>query len=519
MIGKIVVSRISPKQAAVVALCVSLAGCAPPDAEALKRGDITLALSGGLDRLDPGRTANGTDLQVVAQIYETLLKMGADGNLEPNIATSYEAVKPNTWRFRLRRDVKFQDGTPLTASDVQFSILRILDRSLASPHAAQLSGVRQVNIVDEHTVDIVSASPDPQLPRRMQAYGGGGRVFIVSKKYVEANTPEVVAGAPMGSGPYRLAKWIKGQKVILEANPNYWGPAPNVTRASIVFIPENSTRVNALLRKDVDLIERVPPSDVERIRHRGDLHVMWTPNGLVQTIALDCGRPPFNDIEVRKAFTESIDLPRIVEGLLGDYGRVLPGPLPPQVVQYDPSLAPRQYNPVSARAIVGRKHLPPLATYTSYGRYVSDREIYQVVNAQAGAAGFQIRPRTMEWGRMISMMGAGTAGPFYIVGWDFSENDASKMDGFANSSRPTARCIVPAYDAAAREALVELDDAKRTQLWRKAQLALRDSYTIAGAWQAASIFAGRKEIQWKPTFGDNIALADIRITSQSRPAQ
>jgi len=516
MIRAGIVSRISPKPAAVIALCVALAGCAPPNTEALKRGDITLALSGGLDRLDPSLTANGTDLQVVAQVYDTLLKMGPDGHLKPNLATSYEAVDPNTWRFHLRRDVRFQDGTPLTAGDVKFSILRILDSSLASPHAAQLSGVKQVDVVDDHTVDIVSTSPDPQLPRRMQAYGGGGRVFIVSKKYVEANTLEVVSSAPMGTGPYRLVKWIRGQKVILEANPNYWGPTPNVTHANIVFIPENSTRVNALLRKDVDLIERVPPSDVERIRDRDDLHVMWTPNGLVQTIALDCGRPPFNDIEVRKAFTESIDLAGMVEGLLGEYGRVLPGPLPPQVLQYDPTLAPRPYDPDGARAIVRRKQLQPLTTFTSYGRYVSDREIYQVVNAQAGAVGFQISPRSMEWGRMISMMATGTAGPFYIVGWDFSENDASKMDGFANSSRPTTRCVVPAYDAAAREALVELDDAKRTQLWRKAQVALRDSYTIAGAWQAASIFAGRKEIQWKPTFGDNIALADIRITNRSR---
>lgn len=519
MRGGGVVSRISPKYAAVVALCAALAACAPPSDEAIKRGDITLALSGGLDQLDPGRTSNGTDMQVVAQVYETLLKMGADGGLEPNLAASYEAVNPSTWRFRLRRDVVFQDGSPLTAADVKFSILRILDTSLASPHAAQLSGVREVNVIDDHTVDIVSTNPDPQLPRRMQAYGGGGRVFIVSKKYVEANTPEFVAGAPMGSGPYRMVRWIKGQKVILEANPNYWGPKPSVTRANIVFIPENSTRVNALLRKDVDLIERVPPADVERVRDRDDLQVMWTPNGLVQTIALDCGSPPFDDIEVRKAFTESIDLQGIVKGLLGDYGRVLPGPLPPQVVQYDPTLKPREYDPENARAIVRQKHLPPLATYTSFGRYVSDREIYQVVNAQAAAAGFQIKPRAMEWGRMISMMGAGTAGPFYIIGWDFSENDASKLDGMANSSRPTTRCIVPAYDAAARDALVEVDDAKRTQLWRKAQLALRDSYTIAGAWQAASIFAGRKEIQWKPTFGDNIALADIRITNHSRPAQ
>ncbi|MEO3999416.1 ABC transporter substrate-binding protein [Mesorhizobium sp. CAU 1732] len=497
-----------------MALCLGVAMNAiatVPSAAQAKDGAITVALSGGLDRLDPALTSNGTDLVILGQIYDTLLRMDPDGTLQPAVAKSYEATGENTWRFHLRDDVKFQDGSKLTAADVKFSIERILDKSMASTHASQLSTIENVVAVDDYTIDLVTRGPDPQLPRRMQAYGGTGRVFIVSKNYVESNTPETVSDKPMGSGPYKLDEWSKGQKIVLSENADYWGDHSDVKLATFTFIPENSTRVNALLQKEVDLIQRLPIADIERVEGSDSLHVIWTPNGLVHNINLDCRSAPFDDIEVRKAFSESLDLEGIVESLLGEYGRVLSGPLPPQVVQYDETLEPRKYDPEAAFAVVQEKGLAPFSTNTSDGRYIADREIYQAINAQAGAVGFQITPRVMEWGRLINMIINGTAGPLYIVGWDYSENDASKMHAFGNSSRPTALCKVPGYDEAANKAMTELDDEKRTALWREAQRAMNESYMIAGTWQAASIFGARNEIKWEANFGDNISLSDIKI--------
>lgn len=497
---------------AALSLGVALSlGTTLPSAAQLADGNITIALSGGLDRLDPAMTANGPDLMIMGQIYDTLLRMGADGKLEPNVAKSYEAVSDTVWRFNLRDDVKFHDGTPLTAADVKFSIDRVLDKAIASPHAGQLSAISEVKVVDDHTVEIVTKGPDPQLPRRMQPYGGTGRVFIVSKAYVEANTPQAISDKPMGSGPYRLVEWNKGQKITLEAFPDYWDEAADVKKATFTFIPENSTRVNALIQKEVDLIQRLPIPDIERIKANNELQVIWTPNGLVHSIFIDCRTPPFNDIEVRKALSESIDLEGIVDSLLGEYGTVLSGVLPPNVVQYNDQLEPHKYDPEEAQKIVQSKNLAPFDINTSDGRYVADREIYQAIVAQASAVGFKINPRVMEWGRLIAMISAGTGGPFNIVGYDYSENDASKMHGFATVSRPSQICPVPAYDEAANKALIELDDDKRTELWRTAEKALKDNYKVAGTWQAASIFGARKEVKWEANFGDNIALTDITI--------
>lgn len=496
-----------------LALCLggALAMTVPtPSLAQVKDGRITIALSGGLDRLDPALTSNGTDMMILNQIFDTLLTMGPDGKLMPGVAKSYEAVGDNVWRFHLRDDVKFHDGGKLTAADVKFSIERILDEKLASTHAPQLRSIKELNILDDYTIDMVTNGPDPQLPRRMQAYGGTGRVFIVSKAYVEANEPETVSNKPMGSGAYRLVEWNKGQNIVLEANPDYWGGASDVKVATFTFIPENSTRVNALLQKEVDLIQRLPIADVERVKANDALQVVQTPNGLVHNIHFNCKMPPFDNPDLRKAFTLSLDMEGIIGSLLGEYGRVLPGPLPPQVVQFDKTLEPHEYDPEAAAAIVQERNPAPFDTNTSDGRYVADREIYQAINAQATAVGFKINPRVMEWGRLIALISAGEAGPFSIIGWDYSENDASKMNAFGLSTSKIA-CKVPGYDEAAGKAIVELDDAKRTALWQQAQRALNDAYVIAGTWQAASIFGVSKDIQWQANFGDNISLSDIKI--------
>jgi peptide/nickel transport system substrate-binding protein len=143
---------------------------------------IRIAMSAGLDRLDPVHTANGPDLAVISEIYETLLRLDPKtGQLLPNLAVSYEVKEPTLWEFKLRRDVLFHDGSKLTAADVKYSIELIIDPANHSPHFSQLASVEKIDTPDDYTVQIRTKTPDPLLGRRMQPIGGTGRVFIVSK--------------------------------------------------------------------------------------------------------------------------------------------------------------------------------------------------------------------------------------------------------------------------------------------------------------------------------------------------
>ena len=119
-------------------------------------------------------------------------------------------MSPTVWEIKLRKDVKFHDGSPLTAEDVKYTIERILTKDLASPHYSQLTSISEVRVKDSHTLEIETKKPDPVLMRRMQPIGGSGRVFIVSKAHFEKHKPEDLSQLPMGTGPYKLGSWRKG---------------------------------------------------------------------------------------------------------------------------------------------------------------------------------------------------------------------------------------------------------------------------------------------------------------------
>src|SRR5690606_5226814 len=216
-----------------------------PCAQAVTDQEVRIALSGGIDLLDPSRTANGPDMAIMSQIYETLLVLDPEtGQLKPHLAKSFELKEPTLWEFKLRDDVKFHDGTPFTAQDVKYSLERLLTPNLNSPHYSQITSIAEIIVVDDHTVQIRTKTPDPLLARRMQPIGGSGRVFIVPKHYFETHSNQEVNDKPMGTGPYKLEEWRKGTSLTLVRNPDYWGRMPDVARGRYTFVPENSTRVN-----------------------------------------------------------------------------------------------------------------------------------------------------------------------------------------------------------------------------------------------------------------------------------
>ena len=471
-----------------------------------------VALSGGLDRIDPSKSANGTDLAVMMQIYETLLKIDPEtGALQPLLAETWEAASPTVWKIKLRDGVKFHDGSPLTAEDVKFSIDRILDPATNSPHFSQITTIKEVRVIDPLTVEIETSQPDPVLMRRMQPVGGSGRVYIVSKAYVEAKGDDAMFESPMGSGPYKFENWVKGTSLTMVRNEDYWGPKPDVTKAVYSFIPENSTRVNALLQGEVDLIQRLPIPDVERVKASGTAEVFVSENGLVHTLLLDSSKAPFNDINMRKAFAHALDTEEFVDALLGEYGRALAQPMAPSVMQYNPDIKPYAYDPELSKSLIGDKAPIKLETFTSDGRYVNDRDFYQVINSALAEVGFETNSRVLEWGRLINMMQNRSAGPFYIIGWDMTEGDASKINTFLHSSSALSVTQDAEYDRLAALAGSETDEAKRTAIWHDIQTYIHDQYFAAAAWQASSIFGVNKRFTYEANFGDNLILTELSL--------
>lgn len=237
-----------------------------------------------------------------------------------------------------------------------------------------------------------------------------------------------------------------------------------------------------------------------------------SPNGLVHTLLLDSSKPPFNDIDVRKAFAHALDVEDMVEGLLGKYGRVYGVPMSENVVQFDASIKPYAYDPELSKRLLKDKAPIKLETFTSDGRYVNDRDFYNVINRQLEEVGFKITPQTLEWGRLINMMQNRSAGPFYIIGWDFGEGDASKINSFLHSSSALSITQDAEFDRLAALAGQEIDPAKRTKIFHDIQKYVHDQYFIAAIWQAAALYGFSKKFTWEANSGDTLLLHEVKVS-------
>src|SRR6201999_759148 len=208
------------------------------------------ANDGDARALDPYTFNETVQNSLLENIYEPLIEHSKDLGLQPALATSWESTGPTTWRFHLRPNVKWQDGTVFTADDVVFSFERI--RGKNSAKRSQVATIKQAKKIDDLTVDFETNGSDPILPSEMTG------MQIMSKKWCEEHNvvENVVLGSSenyalrntMGTGPFRLASREPDRKTVFERNPTWWGtPEGNVDKAEFNIIANASTRVSALL--------------------------------------------------------------------------------------------------------------------------------------------------------------------------------------------------------------------------------------------------------------------------------
>ena len=236
---------------------MSLAATGSCGAASLRYGGTTPPLT-----MDPHATNDFVTAGIVRQTYDSLVGLDNAMELEPGVATAWAPVDPSTWRFTIRQGVTFHDGSPMTAEDVAFSIMRQKEAPL---YKALYGGIKSATVVNPTTVDVVSATPDPILPRKMV------RLFVMSQKWAAANGVEKVPdlGAQgteaytlrhaNGTGPMKLVSQEPNQKTVFERNKSWWGTfSGNVDQATYSPIASAPTRVSALLSKELDLITDLP---------------------------------------------------------------------------------------------------------------------------------------------------------------------------------------------------------------------------------------------------------------------
>src|SRR6266511_1027863 len=311
----------SPTSLIAVLALTALALMGVPSAQggAADEDKIVLALERDQNNMDPFLHFQRVGILMNINMYDSLLHKTPKLQYEPSLATEWRALDDTTWEFKLRQGVKFHSGDLFGAEDVKFTFERVLNPETKSPQIGNVRAVKEVKVIDEHTVHLVTDKPFPLLLERMVFFP------IMPKSYFEKVGAQAFAEqAPSGTGPYKFVEWKRDQYLKLERFEEHWrGPAP-IKTLIIRVIPETSTQIAELKTGGVDIVRNLAPDLMPDLKAHPNTYVSTAPILRTHYVSLDMRVPPFDKREARQAANYAIDRQAIIEKLMGGLGKVVP---------------------------------------------------------------------------------------------------------------------------------------------------------------------------------------------------
>jgi peptide/nickel transport system substrate-binding protein len=327
------------------AAAVPLTAGGPALAQTTQKKELVTAQSGDVSKFDPHFSTSSNDVRVSFNVFDNLVSRHPDGKLYPSLATEWKLEGQTTWRFKLRQGVKFHNGDPFTSADAKYSIERTYDPAAKTMVATVLATIERVEAPDPSTLVVTTKKPDPLLPARLAFYGGQ----IIPKKYVESAGNDAFNAKPVGTGPVRFTSWVKDDRAVLDANPDYWGGKIDMDRWIMRPIPETAPRIAALLKGEVDAITQLPPDQEDRVAANASTRVAGALYAGLYVLAVNSKRPPLDNPLVKQALSLAIDREAIVKELWRGRGIVPSGPIAKGDNHFDASLPPLACNPAEAK--------------------------------------------------------------------------------------------------------------------------------------------------------------------------
>lgn len=477
------------------------------------------ANDGDVNSMDPYARQETFLLSFNANIYEPLVRRNAQMQVEPALAERWENVSPTVWRFHLRRNARFSDGTPFTADDVLFSAERA--RGPGSNIQGVLAAVKEVRRVDDFTVDFETSVPDPILLQEITNWGMMSRAWATQHNAqrpadITSREENFATRNAMGTGPFLLSSREPDRRTVLVPNPTWWDtPRHNVTRAELNVIANDATRVAALLSGELDFVYTVPPQDVERIRRSPGVSILQGPELRTIYLGMDqmrpqllksdvTGRNPFQDVRVRRAMLLAIDVNAIQRTVMRGQSR-------PTNLLYGPGvngfLEADDVRP-AVNVAEGRRLLTEAGFPNGFGvtmdcpndRYVNDEATCTAITAMLARVGIRVTLNAQTRARYFAEInGPRYNTSFYMLGWTPSTGDAHNALYNLAATRGGARGVFnsagysnPQFDTLVDRIAVETNEAERQRLISEASKVLRDDVAFIPLHQQQIVWAVRQ---------------------------
>lgn len=491
-------------------------------------GALKIALVTDVISLDPHVKDSGTEMQLSAHLYDTLVEYNPDMSIKPGVAESWEVADDGiTWTFHIREGIKFQNGNDLTASDVVYSIERIMnDEQLEM--IVYLGRIAEIKAIDEYTVQMVAKYQYPLFANSFK------HIAILDKETCEGLSTEEISSKPNGSGRYKLVEHVKESQIVLVRNEEYWGEKPAIKDVTFRVISNSATRTAALLNGEVDFISKIPVMDVSRVESSNNLQVVTFPSASCNYMGFDhlnatnsagTDSPnPLKNIKVRQAMMHAIDIEAIIKTVMNGYATPANSYMPAGYVGFDETAPRRAYDAELAKQLLAEAGYPDgfnLRIDSRNDGSVNNDQVAQAIASYLEKVGIKTEVNLMPRATFMETTAAkNLQSSFFMAGWGDSSGEGITIlsdmiytyegkEGLGEGNK--GHYSNPEVDKILDQAMIELDQNKRAELVKQADAIAREEVACIPLFFADEIFGLRSGIEYTPRVDGHILAWDFVI--------
>ena len=454
--------------------------------------ELVIDLAGEPVTIDPAMAYAPLDWSIVHSLYDALVGFDADGQIQPVAASSFEVVDETTFEAVLREGMTFHDGSPVTSDAVVRGIDHVRGgESLVADLFATVDGVE---VVDELTVRITCSVPSPWLPAQMAAW------LVLLPEGVTADS---LASSPVGSGPYKLATWDRGNEITLERFEDYQPvgvkgtPIANTVRYH--FVPDATTRVSNLLAGDTHLVDTVP-FDMLTTLEQTDARIV--PQELVGSawIRIATDTDPFSDVRVRQALNLALDVDSFPGALIYEQSYRLASIHPGQAsMGFDPALAPYEFDPDAARGLLEEAGIADGIEATMQITENTQQSVAEAIVAQWNEVGISVDLEVADYATFNAGWSDPSAPVLRMATWSPLYDPHTLLSLVWASDGVLSRYSNEEVDRLIADAAGESDRERRAALYRELAGVMREDAAGVWLWNQVAVYGLSQDVpDWSP---------------------
>ncbi|WP_395154200.1 ABC transporter substrate-binding protein [Ilumatobacter sp.] len=481
-------------------------------------GELVIALATQPAAIDPINAPSVVEGNVANQMFDSLIWINDDGEIEPALAESWTVSDDgNVYTFTLRQGVTFHNGEEFNADAVKFTWEA--GKNPENAYFDQFELASDVRVVDSYTIEI--EAPEPNALFLVQV---GQWPMLPPEYYTEVGF-EGFAKAPVGTGAFKLVEWVQGDRIVLERFDDYWREGyPLLDRVVFRPITESSTRAAAIRTGDVDIVNRLSPTDAISLDGAPGVELVEYSNNRVYYIAFNnltsgVGQPTEN-VLVRQAMNYAVDKQGIIDALFEGKGAVPTALLVSGDVGYDDAVEPYAYDPQKAKDLLAEAGFGdgfsigmacPSDAYTNFS------EVCEAVAAQLGEVGINAQLDVMESGSFWDLESTKQLPPMFGDSWSANSNEPSAYDrlfgALGGDDASYSSWSDPMIDDLLAKVLTTLDDTARAQVFTDIQLQLHDDPPFIYLYQPITIEAtSDRVVDYRPRNAEDFVLWYSSVT-------